>query len=109
MSLIELFRNLPPSFQALLASGFTWGMTALGAATVFVAREAKQKVLNAMLGFAAGRAFTFSPEGLYGILPSLPRPRLLRQQAVVNEPVQRHVYPGLCCQPDHRPILRFQL
>jgi zinc transporter, ZIP family len=54
MSLMELFCNLPPAGQALLASGFMWGMTALGAATVFVAREAKQKMLDAMLGLAAG-------------------------------------------------------
>lgn len=54
MSIIELFQDLHPAFQALLATGFTWGMTALGAASVFMAREANQKMLDAMLGFAAG-------------------------------------------------------
>ncbi len=39
---------------ALLATLFTWGMTALGAALVFFFRSLHQKVLNAMLGFAAG-------------------------------------------------------
>jgi len=38
----------------LLATGFTWGVTALGAATVFFVRRVSRKLLNAMLGFAAG-------------------------------------------------------
>ncbi len=38
----------------LLATGFTWGMTALGAATVFFFKNIRQHVLNAMLGFASG-------------------------------------------------------
>jgi ZIP family zinc transporter len=40
--------------QALVATCFTWGMTALGAAAVFTAREIKPKVLDTMLGFAGG-------------------------------------------------------
>lgn len=39
---------------ALLATLFTWGMTALGAAMVFFFKTINQHVLNAMLGFAAG-------------------------------------------------------
>jgi len=39
---------------ALLATLFTWGMTALGAAMVFFFKTINQYVLNAMLGFAAG-------------------------------------------------------
>ena len=39
----------------LLATLFTWGMTALGAALVFLLRKgASQRVMDAMLGFAAG-------------------------------------------------------
>lgn len=38
----------------LLAGLFTWGMTALGAALVYLFRGFNQKVLDAMLGFAAG-------------------------------------------------------
>jgi len=38
----------------LLATIFTWSVTALGAAGVFLAREMSRKVLDAMLGFAAG-------------------------------------------------------
>ncbi len=43
-----------PIIQALLATGFTWGVTALGAATVFTTRKFNQKVLDWMLGFAGG-------------------------------------------------------
>lgn len=40
--------------QALLASLFTWGVTALGASLVFFVKRMNQKLLDAMLGFAAG-------------------------------------------------------
>jgi ZIP family zinc transporter len=43
-----------PVFLALLASGFTWGMTALGGAMVFFFKSINQRVLNMMLGFASG-------------------------------------------------------
>ncbi|HYQ56715.1 MAG TPA: ZIP family metal transporter [Draconibacterium sp.] len=39
---------------ALLASLFTWGITALGSSMVFFFKKINQKVLNSMLGFAAG-------------------------------------------------------
>lgn len=48
------FDSLHPVLQALLATGFTWGMTALGAATVFLTRTFSRKLLDSMLGFAAG-------------------------------------------------------
>ncbi len=54
MSLIELLRDLHPVTQALLATGFTWGVTALGAASVFLTRQVSRRLLDAMLGFAAG-------------------------------------------------------
>ncbi len=43
-----------PIMQTLLATLFTWGVTALGAAMVFFFKEINKKVLDAMLGFAAG-------------------------------------------------------
>lgn len=43
-----------PVLQALLATLFTWGMTALGALGVFLRREPSRKFLDTMLGFAAG-------------------------------------------------------
>jgi ZIP family zinc transporter len=43
-----------PVLMALLATLFTWGMTAFGAATVFLFKSVSRKVLDSMLGFAAG-------------------------------------------------------
>ena len=40
--------------QAVLATCFTWGMTAAGAALVFGTKNVPRKLLDAMLGFAAG-------------------------------------------------------
>jgi ZIP family zinc transporter len=51
---IELFSGLSPIVQALLATMFTWGLTALGAALVFGTKNVPRKLLDAMLGFAAG-------------------------------------------------------
>lgn len=48
------FSALAPVTQALLATLFTWGVTALGAAGVFLTREVSRRLLDAMLGFAAG-------------------------------------------------------
>lgn len=50
----EWFSLLPPAAQALLATLFTWGLTAAGAATVFFFRYAKQQTLCNMLGCSAG-------------------------------------------------------
>jgi zinc transporter, ZIP family len=50
----EWFQNLSPVSQALIAGCFTWGVTALGAALVFVARNVSRAMLDAMMGFAAG-------------------------------------------------------
>ncbi len=52
--MIESFGNLHPVLQALLATCFTWGLTALGAAGVFVTKQVNKKLLDGMLGFAAG-------------------------------------------------------
>lgn len=43
-----------PVLQALLATLFTWLMTAVGAAGVFFFRSVNRRALNVMLGFAAG-------------------------------------------------------
>jgi len=51
---MDFLRNLPPVVQALVATCFTWGVTALGAAGVFVLRKMNQKVFDLMLGFAGG-------------------------------------------------------
>lgn len=43
-----------PVLYSLVATLFTWGVTALGAAGVFVIRRVNQRVLDGMLGFTAG-------------------------------------------------------
>ncbi len=52
--MVDWFLGLSPIYQALLATLFTWFVTALGAALVFLFREIKPKVLDGMLGFSAG-------------------------------------------------------
>ena len=50
----NFFQGLHPVVQALLATCFTWAMTALGAAGVFTAKNISRRVLDGMLGFAGG-------------------------------------------------------
>ena len=52
--LYEWFEGLSAIWQALLATCFTWFVTALGAAVVFFFKDVNKRVLDAMLGFAAG-------------------------------------------------------
>ena len=48
------FENLNPVIQALIASIFTWGVTALGSLVVCFFKEVNKKILNTILGFSAG-------------------------------------------------------
>jgi len=50
----EWFVNLSPVFQALIATIFTWLMTALGAGLVFTTKNINRKLMNGMLAFAGG-------------------------------------------------------
>ncbi len=50
----EWFLNSTPIIQALVATGFTWFVTALGASMVFFFKTIDRKFLDGMLGFAAG-------------------------------------------------------
>lgn len=50
----DFFFDLSPVTQALVAGLFTWGLTAAGAALVFVTRRLAPSVMDSMLGFAAG-------------------------------------------------------
>lgn len=52
--MLEIFQGLPPVLQALVGGLFTWSVTALGAAAIFFFKKFNQKILDAMLGFAAG-------------------------------------------------------
>lgn len=53
-NLIDLLQNLNPVTQAFIATLFTWGMTALGAAFVFTTKNMSKRMLDCMLGFAGG-------------------------------------------------------
>ena len=48
------FCSLPHTVQALLATLFTWAVTAAGAGLVFCFRRPSRGIMDAMLGFAAG-------------------------------------------------------
>ena len=50
----NLFHSLDHALQALLATLFTWSVTALGAALVFSFKRINKTLMDAMLGFAAG-------------------------------------------------------
>ena len=52
--MVTWFSNLSPIIQALLATCFTWFLTALGASSVFFFKRVNRTVLDGMLGFAAG-------------------------------------------------------
>ncbi len=52
--MLQSLSNFGPVMQALLAGLFTWGMTGLGAAVVFLTYDLSKRMLDALLGFAAG-------------------------------------------------------
>lgn len=52
--MIEFISSLSPLVQTLIATLFTWGMTALGASLVFTTKNVNQKLMDGMLGFAGG-------------------------------------------------------
>jgi ZIP family zinc transporter len=52
--LLASFRQCHPVVQALIATLFTWFVTAAGAAVVFFSKRFNQKVMDGMLGLAAG-------------------------------------------------------
>lgn len=52
--LLTWLSMLLPWQQALIATLFTWALTAAGAATVFFAKDMSQRVLDGLFGFAGG-------------------------------------------------------
>ncbi|APE31664.1 ZIP family metal transporter [Halomonas aestuarii] len=52
--MIDLIQQFDPVTQALIATLFTWGVTAAGAALVFFTSTVNQRFMDSMLGFAAG-------------------------------------------------------
>ena len=52
--MIAALKHIIPVGQALVATIFTWGMTALGASLVFFVKRTNQKFMDSMLAFAGG-------------------------------------------------------
>ncbi|MBI9091646.1 MAG: ZIP family metal transporter [Desulfobacterium sp.] len=52
--MLDFIQQYGPVTQALMATLFTWGVTAAGAALVFFTKRVNPKFMDCMLGFAAG-------------------------------------------------------
>ena len=52
--MFNFIKELHPVLQALVGTGFTYAVTALGAAVVFVKKTISRKMLDGFLGFAGG-------------------------------------------------------
>lgn len=63
------FFELNPAVQALCGGLFTWGVTSLGASFVFFTKSVNHKLLDGMMGFAAGVMIAASVWSL--IIPSI--------------------------------------
>lgn len=66
---LEPLADVSPYLQALLAGGFTWLVTALGASLVFVVRDVSTRLVAVMYGFAGGVMLAASFWSL--LLPSI--------------------------------------
>ena len=80
--MIPSFIDLNPIIQALLATSFTWFVTAVGASLVFLLKDINRKFFDGMLGFAAGVMLAAS----YWSLPS-PSLELSKQDTIPWLPV----------------------
>ena len=69
MILPDWFLALPPCYTGFYSGLFTWGMTALGASLVFFTKQVGFKLLDSMMGFAAGVMIAASIWSL--ILPAI--------------------------------------
>ena len=52
--MVSWFTSLSCTWQALLATLFTWSITALGASLVLLMKKINKSFMDGMLGFAAG-------------------------------------------------------
>jgi ZIP family zinc transporter len=52
--MVAILQHFNPVIQALLATAFTWAMTALGASLVLLRADPSKRLLDFLLGFAAG-------------------------------------------------------
>lgn len=51
---MDILQRLSPLLQGLLSGIFTWWVTALGAASVFIFKKYSQKIMDGLLGLGAG-------------------------------------------------------
>ena len=51
---MDWLQSQPVVMQAFLAGLFTWGCTIVGSAVVFFFKQVSRKLLDIMMGFAAG-------------------------------------------------------
>lgn len=65
----EYFLELNPIYQALVATCFTWFLTALGASVVFVTKNVSRRVLDFSLGLSGGVMIAASVWSL--LIPSI--------------------------------------
>jgi len=52
--LVSFFGSVHPAVAAFMATGFTWFVTACGAALIFFFKDLNRRVLDGMLGFTGG-------------------------------------------------------
>jgi len=79
--MIYWFFELSPVAQALFATLFTWGMTALGAMPVLLVRGYSRRLMNMMLGFAGGVMLAASCWSL--LIPALEQTESLGMPPVI--------------------------
>ena len=65
-SLVDFFLSINPILGALIATTFTWLVTAAGASMVFFFKTLNRAVLDGMLGFTGGVMVAASCFGLLG-------------------------------------------
>ena len=65
-SLVDFFLSINPILAALIATTFTWLVTAAGAGMVFFFKTLNRAVLDGMLGFTGGVMVAASCFGLLG-------------------------------------------
>ena len=68
-SLYKWFSSIDPILAALIATTFTWLITAMGAATVFFFKELRRSILDGLLGFTGGVMVAASCFGL--LIPAI--------------------------------------
>lgn len=52
--MFHALEKISPFWLTLIATGFTWGVTALGAAMVFFFKNVNRKIMDILMGFSAG-------------------------------------------------------